>query len=64
MLVLWEEKVNKYRKAVENVRTHIGKESIHETRETHGHAKITPVSGLVITYRAIVHIDIATFLIS
>jgi len=33
-------------------------------RETYEHAKITPVSSPVITYRAIVHIDIATFLIS
>src|SRR5216683_7239986 len=59
-----QQKVHKYRKAVEIIRTHVGKESVHETRETHEHAKITPVSGLVITYRAIVHIHIATFLIS
>jgi hypothetical protein len=56
-----QQKVHKYRKAVENVCTRVGKESICETREAHEHAKITLVSGPVITYRAI---GITTFLIS
>jgi hypothetical protein len=48
-----QQKVHKYRKAVENVCRHVGKESICEMRETHEHTKITPVFSLVITYRAI-----------